>query len=174
MRRRCFTIKKKNVSAIVKAPTFKNWTGKAKAVKIEAEIARRAIKLRGTVARCGPCPKCGGEDRFSINTPKTMLNCRGCDIGGDVIALVQHLDDCDFVAACTTITGEPPPKANGKDRAAPKSYRRRSPRRTFEYRDENGAIVYVVERVEYQNADGTFVLKDGKHKKTFRQTPPGS
>jgi hypothetical protein len=30
-------------------------------------------------------------------------------------------------------------------------------------------VVFATERVEYRNADGTFVLKDGKHKKMFRQ-----
>ncbi len=30
-------------------------------------------------------------------------------------------------------------------------------------------MVAAVERIEYQNFDGTFVLKDGKQKKIFRQ-----
>lgn len=75
------------------------WIARARAVPIQREIERRDIKLRGTVDRCGPCPKCGGEDRFSINIRKQCWNCRGFG-GGDVIALVQHLDGVDFVAAC--------------------------------------------------------------------------
>jgi hypothetical protein len=32
-----------------------------------------------------------------------------------VIELVQHLDDINFKIACTTLTGETPPKSNGRD-----------------------------------------------------------
>ena len=43
----------------------------------------------------------------------------------------------------------------------------------FHYQDEAGAALFVVERVEYQNADGSFVVtKEGKRKKTFRQKRP--
>jgi predicted DNA-binding protein (UPF0251 family) len=150
---------------------FDHWADKARAVKIEAVLEHRNIKLRGGVERCGPCPKCGGDDRFSVNISKQVWNCRGCDKGGDVVGLVEHLDDCDFIVACTTLTGEPLPKPNGKDRgAAPKKVTAA----TFEYYDESGAVAYVVERIEYRKADGTFVLtKEGdKRKKTFRQRRP--
>jgi hypothetical protein len=156
---------------------FENWSNNARAVRIEDEILRRGIKLRGGIDRCGPCPRCGGDDRFAINVQKQCWNCRGCNVGGDVIALVEHLDNCDFVAACTTLTGEPPPKPNGGDRVAalkntPKSAPKKVTVAEFDYCDESGAIAYVIERVEYRNADGSFVLKDGKHKKTFRQRRP--
>jgi predicted DNA-binding protein (UPF0251 family) len=149
---------------------FNNWTAKARAVSIQNEIERRGVKLRGHTERYGPCPKCGGDDRFSINVAKQLFNCRGCNVGGDVIALVEHLDDCDFIAACTTLTGEPPPKANGKDRGAtPKKVTAA----TFEYQNESGAVAYAIERVEYLKADGTHVLnKDGKRKKAFSQRRP--
>jgi DNA primase len=66
----------------------------ARAVRIEDEIQRRGIKLRGNgVDRCGPCPQCGGDDRFAINIKKQIFNCRGCGAKGDVISLVQHLVD---------------------------------------------------------------------------------
>jgi CHC2 zinc finger/Toprim domain len=70
------------------------------APRIEDEIARRGIKLRGRgPERCGPCPVCGGRDRFSINVKKQLFNCRGCGRGGDVLDLIQHLDGVDFVTA---------------------------------------------------------------------------
>ena len=156
----------------MRSAAFDNWSAKARAMKIEDEIARRGIKLRGKVERVGPCPKCGGEDRFSINTKKGLWNCRQCGVGGDVIKLVEHSTVVDFIAACTTLTGEPAPKANGRG-TAPKITPKKIVTATFEYRDQSGDIVYVVERVEYQNADGTFVLtEDGKRKKTFRQRRP--
>ena len=151
---------------------FDNWSAKARAVRIEDEIVRRGIKLRGKVERVGPCPKCGGTDRFSINTKKGLWNCRQCGVGGDVIKLVEHLDGVDFIGACTTLTGELAPKANGRGNAS-KITPKKIVTATFEYHDQSGDLVYVVERVEYQNADGAFVLtEDGKRKKTFRQRRP--
>jgi phage/plasmid primase-like uncharacterized protein len=65
----------------------RDWIAQARAVRIEQEIARRGIKLNGRgPERCGPCPKCGGTDRFAINTNKQIWNCRGCQRGGDVIS----------------------------------------------------------------------------------------
>jgi phage/plasmid primase-like uncharacterized protein len=78
----------------------------AKAVPIEIEIARRGAKLIGRGSeRCGPCPVCGGRDRFSINLKKRVWNCRGCTKGGDVLDLVQHLDGVDFGDAIKTLVG---------------------------------------------------------------------
>jgi hypothetical protein len=90
---------------------FTDLIERARAVRIEDEVARRNIKLRGQNDRCGPCPRCGGTDRFSVNTRKQCWNCRGCALGGDVIALVQHLDGCNFTAAIETLTGQSRPIA---------------------------------------------------------------
>jgi hypothetical protein len=145
---------------------FNTWADKARAVPIEREIERRGIHLRGGVDRCGPCPKCGGDDRFSINTTKQIFNCRGCDVGGDVIAFVQHVDGVDFAHACQTLTGEPRP--NGKRYYATI----KQTTATFEYRDESGAIAYAIDRVEFQAGNGVFLLKGGKREKAFRQRRP--
>ena len=146
------------------------WVERARAVRIETEVERRGINLNGNGReRVGPCPKCGGDDRFSINTAKGVWHCRGCDKGGDVIEFVEHLDEVDFLHACETLTGEPPPKPNGKARgAAPKEVKVAE----FLYHDHDGNVVSAQERIEYQNPDGTFVLKDGKHKKKFKQKRP--
>ena len=146
------------------------WIERARNVPIEHVINARGIKLRGKIERVGPCPICGGEDRFSINTKKGVWNCRQCAKGGDVIALVEHLDACDFITACRTLTGEPAPKANGKDRTG--SEAKKIVAAEYPYRDQSGNIAFVVERIEYQNPDGSFVVKDGKRKKTFSQRRP--
>jgi hypothetical protein len=78
----------------------------AKATRVEDEAARRGIKLVGRGERVGPCPVCGGRDRFSINVKKQIWNCRGCAKGGDVVDLVQHLDGVDFKAAVQTLGGD--------------------------------------------------------------------
>jgi hypothetical protein len=89
----------------------------AKAMRIEDEVARRGIKLVGRGERVGPCPVCGGRDRFSINTKKQLWHCRGCAKGGDVVDLVQHLDGVGFKSAVATLGGDetrpirPAPKA---------------------------------------------------------------
>jgi hypothetical protein len=82
------------------------------AVRIEDEIGRRGIKLTGRgPERCGPCPVCVGRDRFSININKQVWNCRRCAKGGDVIALVQHIDSVDFKTACRTLEVDDRPAA---------------------------------------------------------------
>jgi hypothetical protein len=89
------------------ARTLDQLIAEARAVRVEDEIARRGIALRGRGAdRSGPCPHCGGTDRFSINTKKQVFHCRGCGAKGDVIDLVQHLDGVGFAAAIETLTGE--------------------------------------------------------------------
>jgi CHC2 zinc finger/Toprim domain len=97
----------------------RDWIAQARAVRIDDEIARRRIKLKGRgPERCGPCPKCGGTDRFAINTNKQIWNCRGCQRGGDVISLVQHLDGCTFDAAVATLSRhDPTGSGNGKNAA---------------------------------------------------------
>jgi hypothetical protein len=149
------------------------WVQQAHSVPIEDELARRGIHLRGKIERAGPCPVCGGTDRFSINTEKQLWNCRGCGKGGDVIDLVQHIDGSDFTAACTMLAGERPqakPNGNGKDHAAAEPEKIAIAK--FRYDDEAGNLLFAVTRAEYQNADGSFVTKDGKRKKTFHQRRP--
>ena len=78
----------------------------ARSVRIEEEAARRGIRLKGRTDRAGPCPRCGGRDRFSINLKKQVFNCRGCQRGGDVIELVHFLDDLDFRQAVALLVGD--------------------------------------------------------------------
>jgi DNA primase len=49
---------------------------------------------------------CGGTDRFAINTSKQVFLCRQCDASGDVIAMVQHFDGCDFRSAIEQLDRE--------------------------------------------------------------------
>lgn len=54
----------------------------------------------------GPCPGCGGTDRFSLNTKLNVWRCRqggGDPIGGDPIALVMHCEDVSFRRAVKTL-----------------------------------------------------------------------
>jgi hypothetical protein len=124
----------------------KEWIDKARDVAIENEIARRGIKLKRITAIefAGPCPCCGGDDRFSINTKDQVFNCRGCrGKGKGAIDLVMFLDSIRFNDACEKLAG-PPPKLNG-----------RGPVRTgtWIYRDAEGRPYLRVSRLDYP--DGT-------------------
>ncbi len=93
---------------------FPELIASARAVPIENELGRRGIQLRGRIERCGACPRCGGSDRFSINTSKQLWHCRRCKpvgIAGDIIGLVQWFDDCDFATAVRVLAGEATPNA---------------------------------------------------------------
>ncbi len=80
----------------------------ARNTRIEAEVGRRGIKLRGKVERVGSCPVCGGTDRFSINTKKQVWNCRGCGKGGGIVDLAMFCDHSDFPTAVHTLAGIEP------------------------------------------------------------------
>ena len=101
-------------------PEFEAWVEDARAVDIAEEARARGLGLRGTVEMVGPCPDCGGSDRFAINTRKQVFNCRGCGESGDVIALTRLIDKSDFRAACEHLTGKPAPdgKAGTVDQKA--------------------------------------------------------
>ena len=72
----------------------------------EAWAKRKGWKLAPGVDRAGPCPVCGGTDRFAIHTKKNTFLCRGCGMtGGGVIDLVIKTENVQFVGACEIITG---------------------------------------------------------------------
>jgi hypothetical protein len=85
---------------------------RARSVRIEDELSRRGIKLRGrNTALEGPCPVCGGTDRFAVSIKKQAFNCRQCGgRGGDAIALVRFLDGLSFGEAVRLLTGAVPQK----------------------------------------------------------------
>src|ERR1700681_796691 len=79
----------------------------AKATPIETEVARRGglglKRIGGELI--GPCPQCGGCDRFAVSIRKQIFLCRGCGRSGDVVAMVQHIDGVDFKIAVQTLGG---------------------------------------------------------------------
>jgi len=58
----------------------------------------------------GPCPFCGGEDRFNVwpNADPPHWWCRQCEKGGDAIAYIMQRDGLDFRAACQYLSGGRP------------------------------------------------------------------
>jgi hypothetical protein len=75
-------------------------------ISCESWAMRKRWKLAPGIDRAGPCPACGGTDRFAIHTKKNTFNCRGCGIsGGGVIDLVMATENVTFIGACEIITG---------------------------------------------------------------------
>lgn len=70
------------------------------------DVARElGAKLRRSGSEwIGPCPCCGGEDRFGVNQTKGLFICRGM-AGGDVIAMVEHVQGFRFREAVEFLTG---------------------------------------------------------------------
>jgi phage/plasmid primase-like uncharacterized protein len=69
-------------------------------------VARFGLRLKHQGRELvGPCPVCGGRDRFAINVRKEVWNCRGCIRGGDAIALVQHVEGCGYREALGVLGG---------------------------------------------------------------------
>jgi hypothetical protein len=73
-----------------------------------AEVAGRYVRLRKAGRRMvGPCPVCGGGKasmRFEIKGDDAWV-CAVCGTGGDVIRLVERVEDCDFRAAVEKLGG---------------------------------------------------------------------
>ncbi len=62
---------------------------------------RRTASTRGGEYH-GPCPFCGGKDRFWVQPyyDPPRWKCRGCSKGGDAIKFVQERDGLSFLDAC--------------------------------------------------------------------------
>jgi hypothetical protein len=69
------------------------------------------LKRTTSTEWAGPCPRCGGDDRFSINTRKRLWHCRGCAQGGSVIDLARHVIGMSFAEAVASLAGAPAPRA---------------------------------------------------------------
>jgi hypothetical protein len=67
------------------------------------------LKKSGTAEFEGPCPMCGGTDRFSVNIKKRICNCRKCGLKGNVIDFVEGMTGGSFNEAVERITGRPRP-----------------------------------------------------------------
>ncbi|WP_150524006.1 DUF7146 domain-containing protein [Roseibium sediminis] len=67
------------------------------------------LKRAGGGEYVGPCPCCGGRDRFAVNETKNKWVCRGAGGGGDPIGLVMHCMGLDYTGACEHLTGDEPP-----------------------------------------------------------------
>lgn len=79
----------------------------AQALPIDGIVDRLEIQSLKRAGRelIGPCPECGGRDRFGVNLQKGRFLCRRCEAKGDGIALVMWLRRCTFPEALTWLCG---------------------------------------------------------------------
>jgi hypothetical protein len=117
---------------------------RAKAVPMDRLMQQLELTglKRGGAEWTGPCPRCGGDDRFSINTRKGMFLCRHCEADGgkgDGIALVQFVRGVDFAAAVAWMLGPdealtPSERADRDRRAAENADRKAKEAESFRRR----------------------------------------
>lgn len=98
---------------------FQHWIQRARDVPIleVAEALGARLKRQGA-EMVGPCPACGGEDRFAVKASEGVFVCRGA-AGGDGLAMAMHVRGIDFVAACEFVLDEPPPRSDPSAPAQP-------------------------------------------------------
>jgi CHC2 zinc finger len=155
------------------SPQSQAWVQRARDVSIESVVRDRRLNLKRADRKgnlTGPCPKCGGVDRFSVSVKKGLFNCLGCDAKDakrDVIALVRFLDNCSFEDACEKLTSEPPPRTNGKAQGRITAI----VTATFVYENADGSINRRVRRIEYRDAKGAPTTRN-RRKKSFPQSRP--
>src|SRR3984885_16248986 len=90
------------------APSLPAAVEQAREADILALAERLGSKLKraGATEYVGPCPVCGGKNRFGVNIKKQVWNCRGCGKGGDAIGLAQHAGGVTFAEAVAALSGE--------------------------------------------------------------------
>ena len=76
------------------------------------EHIRQRVALKKVAAThggeyAGPCPACGGEDRFRIwpeqREGQGSWWCRGCNQGGDAISYLMQMEGMDFKSAARAV-----------------------------------------------------------------------
>lgn len=98
-------------------PIFEAWVEQARGVDLLAAAQMFGFRAKGAARPgrvgdvAGPCPRCGGDDRFAVNAGKRLWHCRGAGRGGhDAISLAIYLMcEAPFVEACERLTGETRP-----------------------------------------------------------------
>jgi hypothetical protein len=144
---------------------------RAKVIPIDKYLEKRGIKLwRDGKWRIGPCPICGGHDRFFIKMQENVCGCRGCDVKGDIIDLYCKMHPgCSLSDALDALVG-PAVQPSGHKTASKPRPDLSHPGAVFEYRDSDGVILYRNVRYSMVDETGHTVLsRKGKPDKTFRQ-----
>lgn len=155
------------------------WINEARTADPLVVAQTLGVTLRKTgVEWIGPCPACGGTDRFAINTRKRLFNCRGAE-GGDTIAMVEHITGCSFIESVEQITGTSRPDRSRDETAEERAARlKRNAERNIagqrqaeeerraeaaRARADEQAVHEVLERAQpIQGTHGEAYMRDGR------------
>lgn len=107
---------------------LKDFIERARAVSFDRALGLVGVDAPERGEYQGPCPQCGGDDRFSVNRAKGVWNCRQCGGGRDGISLVAHSQRLPrkgygFLEACSLLLGEDIPKGGERETAEQKAER---------------------------------------------------
>jgi putative DNA primase/helicase len=98
---------------------FEDWRYRADQADLLETASKHGANLkRAGREHIGPCPNCGGNDRFAIHPTKHKWHCRSHGGGHGAISMLQHIAGLTFLEACEELTGEPNPTG---ERAKPLS-----------------------------------------------------
>ncbi len=92
----------------------------------------------------GPCPFCGGRDRFRVWPAKGRFWCRQCAASGDVLSYIQIRDQVGFREACESLLIHPPVRDRGEVAAV-------------------APVPRGVDRERWLRAAGAFVAESERH-----------
>lgn len=69
------------------------------------DLVEQQVSLKRAAAGelAGPCPGCGGEDRFRVWPEKGRYYCRGCDAKGDDIQFCRDFLNLSYSEACQVV-----------------------------------------------------------------------
>lgn len=120
-------------------------------------LLRKASSTKGGEWH-GPCPWCGGVDRFHVwpeqDGGRGTYWCRSCGKGGDAIQFLRDCEGMTFKEACDYLNIKVDEKQNSKQDAAPHEYRPREPQTPAELWREKAEkfIAWAQERLQ-ENRD---------------------
>lgn len=103
---------------------------RAQLLPVSVAVSRLGLKLPKKIDAGMPCPRCGGRDRFAVNTAKGLWNCRHCGLGGrNGLGLVGHVRGYDLhrrgdlLEACALLLCEAIPEGGERETAEDKAAR---------------------------------------------------
>ncbi len=128
---------------------------------IEQETTLKKVGRTHGGEYAGPCPLCGGRDRFRVWPERGRFWCRGCGASGDVVDFIMKLRGLSFKDACVHLgirPGRPAP-------IDPAIHRRKEIQKQFQenlqrvYFDHCDRAVYL-HRLRLQVKDNPSALTD--------------
>lgn len=88
---------------------YEDWKERAEASPLLTVAQMFGAKLKRMGKEwTGPCPYCGGTDRYSINVTKGQWNCRGFGGGRSPISMAMHIGNLPWKAAAEQLAGPCP------------------------------------------------------------------